>query len=325
LHSSRTATIASIDAEGKALPKPDLALEAQLKELDGWLRGQGVARSTIHPCKSRIRAFARWLFAVTGEFLTPQAIGRPQLEAYREHMQSGGKTRAQIRSCLGSVRFYVRWAVTIGRLDQDPLRRRLPSVMGLDEFLVWLRSRGLAQATVDQYRARVLDYAAWYEVKEGKGLSPEGATPEDLQRYLQSRRDEDAGRLPRRSLCAVVPWYARWGEETGRLGADPFADLRWRDRMEIEAWLLEQAWGRHTRDALLGGIGQFARWYRQRKGRSLAPEVITAPVVHEYRDDLRAQAGRLSKQLIIRRAWAAKTYLKWAEQHRRQAAEARRL
>jgi len=301
----------------------DPALEAQLEKLDAWLKGQGVAVGSIRSYKSHIRAFARWLYSTTGKALTQQAVGRRELEAYREHLESEGQGWGQIKPRLGAVRVYVRWALATGRLKRDPFASRTPEVLGLDDFLAWLRSQGLGLHTVQHHRSGLLAYATWYESQDGRGLTPAAATPENFRQYLQAAPDDRTASLRKQIGSPALRWYSRWAEEAGHLEGEAFGRLRWRDRRAIEAWLAERGKPKRTRSTLLAAMGQFAHWYLERRGRRLTPEAVAASDVQDYLQSMRGQGKPIGKELFGLRRWAAYTYLKWAAQRMAQVEDAR--
>ena len=76
--------------------------------------------ATIKAYASDLRHFQDWFTNINDEPLTPQNVTGVDLQAYRRHLLTKGKSPATVNRHLASVRAWLRWAKKQGALEQVP-------------------------------------------------------------------------------------------------------------------------------------------------------------------------------------------------------------
>ena len=76
--------------------------------------------ATIKAYASDLRHFQGWFTSINDEPLTPHNVTGVDLQAYRRHLLTKGKSPATVNRHLASVRAWLRWAKKQGVLEQVP-------------------------------------------------------------------------------------------------------------------------------------------------------------------------------------------------------------
>lgn len=187
----------------------------------GWearLRADGFAEGTI---RDRMRSVRRAAHAFAG---SPWDVTGERLQAYAEQQAWSRQTRG---TWLRTMRLFYEFAVTKGWTDQTPTPARHASLVRqpaaaiwsaeLGAWASWLAASGQSQQTIRQ-RTYVLRRLACAHPQWG----PWDLELDDLSTWMGSLGVGSAAlRVARQSLRA----FYRWGVATGRISADPSAEL----------------------------------------------------------------------------------------------------
>lgn len=155
---------------------------------------------------------------------SPWHVTAGDYEAWIEAQQVATATRYALRS---SLRAFFRWAVSAGRMIEDPTAHGARHVLALpvpelweQPLTAWVRylyAKGAAPSTVRSYRDELRMFA-----REHATLDPFAVTLDDLYEWMAGKR---WGRETRRRRKVSVSSFYQWAVSTERMAEDPTRNL----------------------------------------------------------------------------------------------------